>query len=173
MKKEINLIIQNFKEFLEQSSSSFLFSINHFENSESVEELRNDWLQANWEILVEAVLCKLGEEFLEVYGEGADCNGASSRVCYPQALPTHKVTCKQKNEELFVAFDQFTKKAVQTEAAIFHSFVFFDGMHYHQNGLLNAVLLEKKDEIFLFYLDEIDFILNKARAGVSFTLRTV
>ncbi|MCA9680303.1 MAG: hypothetical protein KC464_35065, partial [Myxococcales bacterium] len=33
-----------------------------------------DWAQANWEMIVEGVLPP-GEDFLEVYGDGADCNG--------------------------------------------------------------------------------------------------
>ncbi len=32
--------------------------------------------------------------FLEVYGDGADSNGSSSRVLYPNKLPTHKIICK-------------------------------------------------------------------------------
>jgi hypothetical protein len=50
-----------------------------------------DWLQANWEIMVEASL-EPGV-FLEVYGEGADCNERSSRVYRPDGTATHAVVC--------------------------------------------------------------------------------
>ena len=51
-----------------------------------------DWAQANWEMIVEGVLPP-GEDFLEVYGDGADCNGDSARVCRPEARPTRAVVC--------------------------------------------------------------------------------
>lgn len=51
-----------------------------------------DWMQANWEMIVEATLPP-GEVFLEVYGEGADCNDRSSRVFNPEVTPTHAVIC--------------------------------------------------------------------------------
>ena len=44
--------------------------------------LKDDWMQANWELIVEGLLSD-GRLVLEPYGEGADCNGASSRVLYP------------------------------------------------------------------------------------------
>jgi len=54
--------------------------------------LKIDWLQANWEILVEGMFGG-SKTTLIVYGEGADCNGASSRVLYPERSPTHKIRC--------------------------------------------------------------------------------
>ena len=52
-----------------------------------------DWAQANWEFLVESALSWEEAVYLEVYGDGADCNGASSRVWCPDAVPTHQVRC--------------------------------------------------------------------------------
>lgn len=57
-----------------------------------------DWLQANWESVVEAAIASERNIFLEVYGEGADCNGASSRVCFPSALATHQIVCIPKGK---------------------------------------------------------------------------
>lgn len=57
-------------------------------------ELLDDWLQAMWEMVVEARLAKADETiFLEVYGEGADCNPGSSRVYRPNVLPTNAIRC--------------------------------------------------------------------------------
>jgi hypothetical protein len=47
--------------------------------------LLGDWMQANWEMIVEAAIPPTPRIFLEVYGDGADCNGASSRVWFPGA----------------------------------------------------------------------------------------
>lgn len=45
----------------------------------------DDWLQANWERVVEASQHAGQEIYLEPYGDGADCNPGSSRVWMPQA----------------------------------------------------------------------------------------
>ena len=60
--------------------------------NDQTESIKIDWQQTNWEILVEGLLGDQ-EMVLEVYGEGADCNAGSSRVLYPERLPTHKIIC--------------------------------------------------------------------------------
>lgn len=45
----------------------------------SDENSRSDWIQANWELLVERKVLPLND-YLEVYGAGADFNGKSSRI---------------------------------------------------------------------------------------------
>jgi len=56
-------------------------------------DYENDWLQANWEMLVEnSIAPELGVA-LEIYGQGADLNGTSSRVWNPLVLPTHQIHC--------------------------------------------------------------------------------
>jgi hypothetical protein len=54
------------------------------------EDLLADWLQANWEIIVESKLqeANLIPGLLDVYGDGADCNGSSSRVSLPKMSPS-------------------------------------------------------------------------------------
>lgn len=69
----------------------FLFSV----TNELPEWLKNnneymaEFYQANWEILVETRLIDLGitSGLIDIYGEGADSNGASSRVSLPSRLP--------------------------------------------------------------------------------------
>lgn len=58
--------------------------------------LRDDWLQANWEMIVENSLAPTLKIILEPYGEGADCNVEGSRVSRPHLLPTHRVICFSK-----------------------------------------------------------------------------
>jgi len=55
--------------------------------------LKDDWLQANWELIVEGLLDDKNI-VLNVYGDGADCNGESSRVLYPDRQQTHRLICK-------------------------------------------------------------------------------
>jgi hypothetical protein len=64
------------------------------------DEFMSDWAQANWELLVETAFRELagfGGAFLEPYGEGADCNDASSRVWMPSATPTHQLVCRSRD----------------------------------------------------------------------------
>jgi hypothetical protein len=49
----------------------------------------NDFIQGNWELLIETSF----DVFLPSFGEGADMNGISSRVAYPNKEPTHYIVC--------------------------------------------------------------------------------
>jgi hypothetical protein len=61
--------------------------------------VKSDWLQSNWEIFVELQLCQKvgGPVFLVIYGDGAEANGASSRILDPSSLSTHHITCHPNN----------------------------------------------------------------------------
>ena len=64
----------------------------NFEGISSIlaEDQIEDWLQANWEIIVEFRLQNVGltEGLIDIYGNGADCNGEGSRVSLPKSQPT-------------------------------------------------------------------------------------
>ena len=89
----VDEIVRNFQQFLEASWQS----VERIPLTEEGEHLRLDWLQANWEILVEAVIQPDGTSCLDFYGEGAECNGASSRVWKPDAEATHRICCVPKD----------------------------------------------------------------------------
>ncbi len=57
-----------------------------------------DWYQANWEILVEYRMQFLGlvDGHIDIYGDGADCNGNSSRVFLPNAQPLKSIRINDK-----------------------------------------------------------------------------
>lgn len=86
--------------------------------------LQIDWLQANWEMIVEGAFL-VNEFALEPYGDGADCNGASSRVLYPDRLPTHKITVAGSNGG--AVYDILNKQTLNTlvEPIFFDRFVSF------------------------------------------------
>lgn len=66
----------------------------------------DDWMQANWERVVEASLDVKLRVVLEVYGNGADCNVRSSRVWMPEASATTPVYIRYVgNENLENAID--------------------------------------------------------------------
>lgn len=49
-----------------------------------------DWLQANWELLIERKILPLGK-YMEIYGDGADFNGDSSRITDLKAIATYSL----------------------------------------------------------------------------------
>jgi hypothetical protein len=55
------------------------------------ESYLDDWMQANWEFVVEASIDPSLNIVLQPYGDGADCNIKSSRVWSPHLLPNTPV----------------------------------------------------------------------------------
>lgn len=73
-------------------------------------DLASDWSQANWEAIVEAAVSE-GDVFLDVYGDGADCNATGSRVSMPEAASTHAVRIRSKSGEAMI--DRLSGRIVQ------------------------------------------------------------
>ena len=89
------------KELLNKFSSLLVFywkDLESLSTSDPSGSLKADWLQANWELIVEGLLLPGENLALEPYGDGADCNGTSSRVLYPNRLPSHRLVCKSLND---------------------------------------------------------------------------
>jgi len=99
MKNTLNDIILGFSKFLSVSWGAIHETTSMLEHGDK-NGLVSDWMQANWEILVETPLRELlGFEnaFLEPYGEGADCNNNSSRVWLPEVSATHRIICHSRD----------------------------------------------------------------------------
>jgi len=77
-------------------------TVTAFERCDEFGNFKIDWLQGNWELTVEQSLLQ-GLDFLQIYGEGADCNGASSRVLYPEKMATHRVVCHLKQDAILLS----------------------------------------------------------------------
>jgi hypothetical protein len=106
MRNISNVIIQ-FSIFL---NASWAHVSPFFNDSKEINENISNWLQANWEILVESAVCKSGE-FLDLYGDGADFDESeSSRVTYKSISATHYVGVNKKKD---VIFDYHTKKSIE------------------------------------------------------------
>lgn len=65
--------------------------VSRMSREDRTESFLDDWLQANWERLVEGSVAPELKVVLEPYGGGADCNIGSSRVWRPDLLPTTAV----------------------------------------------------------------------------------
>ena len=80
----------------------------------------DDWLQANWEILVETKICE-PNQFLQFYGEGGNCYDEFSRITYYQKLPTHKIICELTEASTFDFYNN--KEVKKLDSYTFNSFL--------------------------------------------------
>jgi hypothetical protein len=134
----INRAIKVFAEFLNVSWSITdpLISKRTYTSDESS---RNDWIQANWEILVERKVLPLNE-YLEVYGEGADFNGASSRITDIEANATYSIRVFIKN-----ATDILSNERIQSNEYAFERLVGFKYSFYVDSPPFEYVLVQDED----------------------------
>ena len=156
MTENITTILWNFQGFLTSSWKNVEMLKTFIKNEHFGDELLNDFLQSNWETLVEAIICEPGEEFLEVYGDGADCNGASSRVCFPKEVATHRVGCLGKIAK--EVDDRLNGGKIVPENCIFHSFVTYSNNEYYQGLPFNGILLEHDKGISVIDINDVNFI---------------
>jgi hypothetical protein len=102
---EVTSVLLKFGDFINENWNSIKF----FLSPDNVNYEYDDWLQANWEILVETKICEPGQ-FLYHYGEGADCYGEFSRVSYYNKTPTHKIVGKLANDQ---CYDYYSREVIK------------------------------------------------------------
>lgn len=151
MIEKLNVRIKYFKDFLcnngdlivqikEESDSSF-----------------SDWLQANWELIVESsLLVNSKYNTLEVYGDGADANGASSRILYPSLLPNKKIICIPKNIGII---DYLNKKEITDEILEFDRFVSIKEGWYYEELPFDMILTNYCNKEFVVNYHDVEFKL--------------
>lgn len=124
----------------------------------------NDWLQANWEMLVEAVLPR--GTYLEVYGEGADVSVGSSRVCAPDAHATAAIVVKTRPGILSVR-ERLTGEEVSVPLHGFavEEFVAIDGSWYARREPFDCVLVESASGPLVFRVHDVVFDLGGPLRG--------
>jgi len=156
---DINGAIRAFGGFLDSSwrAAAVLLPDRDYASDESV---RNDWLQANWELLVERKVLPVNK-YLEVYGDGADYNGASSRMTDPNALPDFRVIVRSKNSKTIV--DWLNKEQIIMATANFEKLTGFENGFYVTAPPFNYVLVTDRasDMERVFALEDIRFELEK------------
>jgi hypothetical protein len=85
----------------------------------------DDWIQANWERIVEASIDPALRIVLEPYGEGADCNIRSSRVWRPDASPNAQILLTYFGNEPLV--DVIDNKEIDGPMVLDHFCAIIDG----------------------------------------------
>ena len=121
---------------------------------------REDWAQSNWEMLVEYVLQTSDEAvYLEVYGDGADCNGVSSRVTSPEKLSTHAVFFRSR---LSLPINYLSGVSLNPGNEYkFERFVSLEEGWFFENPPFNYVMAMSGKEYVVLKLDEVDFSVKK------------
>jgi hypothetical protein len=116
-----------------------------------------DWLQANWELFIEGSFSSEAIR-VEIYGEGADINGSSSRVTFPNDIPTASVKCIWSD----VIEDKLTHKMVKfKEPILFEKFVTVKDGWYYEDCPFDAVLVQIEGKETIFDLKDVSFVLVK------------
>lgn len=153
MNTTVDLSIKMFANFL-NSSWDIAFQILQ------KDYLMNDWLQANWELLVEQQILK-PNDYLEVYGEGADLIGTSSRITIPEALSNYKIEVKPKNKNY--VFDILNNEKTPLENVCFDKFVGFENNFYVlKPDFKYALIMDKNIHLErVVSIDELDFCIVK------------
>lgn len=139
------ILMHQFKCFIEASWPSVRSILSN--NREFKEQVIDNWLQANWEQLVEQNLFPCSVGYLLEYGNGSDYDCESNRVSFPEKEATHTIVCKAKKNESLV--DKFTEKKIINNHVIFRCFVSWDGNQYSNEPPLNYVLAEINDDYCL------------------------
>lgn len=145
----LNTVINNFIDFLNANYQLITESFETYKLKAekdhffvvSFEEYFYDWAQANWELLVERVVCSPNES-LVVYGSGSDYEAAGhSRVFFHNAEPTHKLICVAKS----AVIDLLSETEVDLTQFDFDSFVSIDGGWFDISPPFDHILLAEKD----------------------------
>ena len=154
----LHILLIKFRDFL-ALNWSFIGSVDAQDKSDA---LLIDWIQVNWEMLVERQLPN-SQIILEIYGDGAD-NGKSSRIQDMNALPTHRVLCTPKSGSLI--FDCLNKVKVDAVATalVLERFVSMrpNGWYYEEPPF-DKVLCFIDDSEVVFNVDDIEFKLGNCK----------
>jgi hypothetical protein len=155
----IDSAIRIFADFLNASWASttqLLINRPYTSNGDSI----NDWLQANWEFLIERKVLKV-DEYLEFYGDGADFNGASSRITDPDSLPTFKINLMPKNGNS--VHDLLNLEDASLDNSAFEKLVGFRDGFYILEPEFDFVLLTDQNMGIerVVRLIDIDFVLER------------
>lgn len=103
-------------------------------------------MQANWELLVERKILPLNE-YLEVYGDGADFNGISSRITDINIAATHYLS-------VFIhhGTDLLTNEKINNSIFSFEKFVGFRAGFYTVAPPFKYVLVLDNNNIYPNFL---------------------
>lgn len=151
----VDTTVRQFAEFINNSWYSTIFLLKD-RTYASDEDSISDWLQVNWELLVERRLLGV-KQYLEVYGEGADFYGSSSRITDHNFLPTHAIKLQLKNER---TLDLLNDEEFNSDDMTFEKFVSFKDGFYHVEPDFKYVLLNDDSIERVVGIGDVEFKLQ-------------
>lgn len=108
-------------------------------------DFMSDWLQANWETLVEGSFPPQDGIVLEYYGDGAELNSPSGRVAWPDAKPTHEIVVVPSEGKTLTDVLDDIDFPVPAEGARFDKFVARAGQWFEEAPPFDHLLLDTDD----------------------------
>ena len=118
-----------------------------------------DWLQANWEMLVESFLWIDGKA-LVIYSNGADI-GNSSRVSRPELLPTHRVVCRIVSADVIELLSGQRFESRGTTFRIAKLVAMRDGWYYEEPPFDCVLAVHDEEENLVFRIRDVEFSLRE------------
>lgn len=121
-------------------------SVNNVATGVGSENLVSDWMQAMWESIVEMSIPDSNLiPSIEIYGDGADCFGGSSRFSRYDVLPNFVIECRGTKSVPII--DQLNGKRlpVLPQALEFDRFVSMQETWYAEIPPFDCVLLSSVD----------------------------
>jgi len=160
----MKIVTKEIKIFIDFLNLNWFYIWKHISDLSSKDELEkrdmvNEWLQFNWEIMVEASF-NLSGKGLEVYGEGADLHIRSERMRNPNLEPAYfiGVSLLDSNKNI----DLLTEEEVDMSTLNLYKFVNFDGHKYSESEVFDHVLLEDVEGVYrLFPINNLQFLLKE------------
>jgi hypothetical protein len=153
---DVNRAVTIFSDFLNNSwaiVTPLLVGRSYTSDESSI----GDWLQANWEILVEKKVLKQNE-YLEIYSDGADYNWSSSRMIDIEVMPTHTLKVFSKEDAVDILNNEIIHNKI--EFAFERLVGFKNGFYENQPPFNYALLTDSSGMERVFSLDKITFELQ-------------
>ncbi len=155
MGKNVTTELREFSEFLNITYEFVISKIKKRHNDDyDVFKQYEIFVQANWEILIEMLICG-NNQYLDYYSGGADLHPLYERVILPEKDSSSRIVI---NVPKGVA-DIFTNRFLRNNMTYdFDKFVSFDGKYFDEIPPFDKVMVEDQlGEKLLFNIDEIKF----------------
>lgn len=130
-------------------------SVNKISQSNDIKSYKDDWIQSNWEMIVEAYCSRESNIFIRIYGSGADCNIGSSRVWMPNATENAVVKMRRKDGHDFINLIDNSNIGDELELDYFVNWTSW----YSERVPFNAALVNCEQQCVV-EIDDVDFYLD-------------
>lgn len=152
----INCAIRIFAKFLDVNWELVNLLFTGSDNEEYSGISIDDWIQCNWELLVERIILSK-DEYLEIYGEGADFYGEYSRITDVKSVETHSV--KVLVDE---AIDILNGEKIKNEIFNFEQLVGFKNKFYVIEPPFSYILAKDDDDFErVFSLEDVNLEIER------------